>query len=307
MSQDYLSELTFLSKLHQRSRLAKDLETVLTDSLTVIHAQIQVTKTLGIAWQHHIDTYPHQEARAGEQVLLINRFLRTGSVTREIMWSWTQRLLFIDSLYQIKVDSGQIPACKRKEWLENGTDHSTYAQDKLDQYVAAIEAQLAKAEKRLNDEKCGEQLPKETAAEEQAMKMEVERMEDSPAENLPAATDDEYLDRFVEENKEMEEDEDCSVEQIEHGDHPSDEDAPGPSHRHKSENWERDVQQLKFSLDLLPRRKLNKVPSSGRPNQRQQTIDARLTQLEGTLHTMICFVLHAERYPAAPEPRNDAN
>ncbi|KAK6062179.1 hypothetical protein COOONC_00151 [Cooperia oncophora] len=159
-----------------------------------------------------------------------------------------------DSLTVIMVDSEKIPAYKRKEWLENGTDHSTKAEDvfsavtehmqKLDQYVAAIEAELAKAERRLKDEKCWEQF-KRTVTEGQAKKMEVEKMDADPpppAESLPSnpemqAVTDEYLDRLIRENKGMEEEEDCRVDQKEHYDRPSDEDAPGPSHRQKSENW----------------------------------------------------------------------
>ncbi|KAK5972496.1 hypothetical protein GCK32_002276 [Trichostrongylus colubriformis] len=163
MSMNYLSEMSFLSNLHLDSISADLIEKDLANSLREIHGHIKVTKTLGVSLQHNSDEKVTQEARAGEQVLLINRFLRTASITKEAMWGWTQRFLALDSFYQKMVDSGYFPARKREEWLEDGTEYDTHAQDlipilhenmrKLDQYVEALEKELAIAENRLLKER----------------------------------------------------------------------------------------------------------------------------------------------------------
>ncbi|KAK6031840.1 hypothetical protein OSTOST_01995 [Ostertagia ostertagi] len=84
---------------HQSSASATTLEKDQANSLRMVHGQIKVTKTFGVSWQHHLEQKSIQEAPAGEQVLLISKFLRTALITRELLWSWTQRFLMFDSLY----------------------------------------------------------------------------------------------------------------------------------------------------------------------------------------------------------------
>ncbi|VDO56678.1 unnamed protein product [Haemonchus placei] len=97
MSTDYLSEMSFLSNLYIDQTSAEMLEKDLANSLREIHAQIKVVKTLGAALKHHLDDKILEGARAGEQVLLIDRFLRTALVAREPMWGWGKRFLTVDS------------------------------------------------------------------------------------------------------------------------------------------------------------------------------------------------------------------
>ncbi|KAK5977470.1 hypothetical protein GCK32_009399 [Trichostrongylus colubriformis] len=119
MSTDYSSEMLFLTNLQLDSISAELLESDLTNSLEEIHSQIKATKILQVAWQHHIDEKIVDEAPAGEQVLLIDRFLRTAPITREAMLRWTQRFLMIDAIFQMRTDTGHVPAKKKgmvREW-----------------------------------------------------------------------------------------------------------------------------------------------------------------------------------------------
>ncbi|KAK5971115.1 hypothetical protein GCK32_012502 [Trichostrongylus colubriformis] len=208
MSMNYLSEMSFLSNLHLDSISADLIEKDLANSLREIHGHIKVTKTLGVSLQHNSDEKVTQEARAGEQVLLINRFLRTASITKEAMWGWTQRFLALDSFYQKMVDSGYFPARKREEWLEDGTEYDTHAQDlipilhesmrKLDQYVEALEKELAIAENRLLKERYWHA--------DMVVAIEKASGEEKRSETKSEAlTDDEYLDRLIQENRAEEE------------------------------------------------------------------------------------------------------
>ncbi|KAK5970963.1 hypothetical protein GCK32_012130 [Trichostrongylus colubriformis] len=107
-----------------------------------------------------------------------------------------------------RTDCGSVPARKRKEWLENGTEHDTYATSlipvvkenlqKLDRYLVAIEGELAKAEKSYQVERIFwadfAQVIKQTNSEEK------EREE----AKMEVLTDDEYLDRLIDETCEEE-------------------------------------------------------------------------------------------------------
>ncbi|XGW25891.1 hypothetical protein V3C99_006917 [Haemonchus contortus] len=249
------------------------LEKDLANSLREIHAQIKVAKTLGIALKHHLDDKVLEGARAGEQVLLINRFLRTALVARESMWGYTQRFLTVDSLYQRMADSGDLPTWKRTKWLEDGTDHDTRAKDlipiihghmkTLVQHIEVIEKELAKAENRLQMER-GEQ------ASTEIMVREMIREEEEREKTL---TDDEYMDRLIEENSEEEgkwDDEDSEIQN-------SNEE---PCRMTPESEWarlEKTLRELEYAHQYLPQRKIRWAS----PNKRS---DVRCTFCASVWH-----------------------
>ncbi|VDO56680.1 unnamed protein product [Haemonchus placei] len=112
-------------------------------------------------------------------------------------------------------DSGDLPAWKRTKWLEDGTDHDAHARGlipiiygymkTLDQHIAVIEKELAKAKNRL-------QMENSEQASTEVIFREMIRKEEEREKTL---TDDAYMDLLIEENSKEEgkwDDEDGAIQ-----------------------------------------------------------------------------------------------
>ncbi|KAL6742345.1 hypothetical protein Aduo_015502 [Ancylostoma duodenale] len=149
---EYGRDFDHISSLLDPATPTQTIEREIGKEICNISPQIKMAKTLHTGWSHHIIQHTCSEAGTGEQVLLINRFLRTGSVAREKLICYTQHYLLLDSFLRQKDSPKSYYINIKAKIIQNTVEKEL---KRLDSNIADIECELDQAALKVTDERTG--------------------------------------------------------------------------------------------------------------------------------------------------------
>ncbi|EYC02070.1 hypothetical protein Y032_0102g3465 [Ancylostoma ceylanicum] len=229
----YKKDFLFLTTLRDDD-VIDDIEKDMIETMKEIRQQIKVSHALDAEWtlndwrREEPETSQDDSSLPGgsEHMLIVNRFLRTASVTKEKLLRFTQRYLLFDTIYAILVKYDEVSSATRTNFAEAMKFREERVKikkelKKLDKNIDKMSQELGLAEKRVMDEK-GEiaQFHQEERLLVQEFNSKIKGMEDrlesfmfssadqlrEPISQVEALPDEEYMAKLVDEVRDVEED-----------------------------------------------------------------------------------------------------
>ncbi|VDL66090.1 unnamed protein product, partial [Nippostrongylus brasiliensis] len=288
-------DFQYLANIHKGlspDKLERDMKRTLKE----IHQYIKVSTTLDVNWTHHLYNTTCVPIGDGEMALIVNRFLRTASETKEKLQGLMQRYALFDSMYMSLGKCDEINQRRRTDWCQEDdvkVDHLIAIVVKeiavLERNIRNIEHELGKAEKRINDNgqrgnilvdnpfdrklqemkgRIAELEFELEAAKRNAAKRAVSSTDDGLSCKVQVLSDDDYMAQLIEEtsgpNEEIA-DEDLSTDtQTKDGDKMgindnNDRGEKNENNSDKESNIQEDLHEMEMCLYRLPKRKIGRV------------------------------------------------
>ncbi|KAK6762074.1 hypothetical protein RB195_022973 [Necator americanus] len=151
-SSNYTKEFESITRLCGPATPTQTIGTEIGKTISNIYGQVKVAGTLDNGWKHHIIQHTCSEAGAGEQVFLINRFLRTASVTKEKLINFTKGYFYLDGLLRNKSTQKSALNKIRGKNIQKKVEKEL---ERLDKNIADMEVELDLVAKQISEERRG--------------------------------------------------------------------------------------------------------------------------------------------------------
>ncbi|KAL6729885.1 hypothetical protein Aduo_000897 [Ancylostoma duodenale] len=162
-SEDHKKGFLFLTTLRDDD-VIDDVEKDMIKTMNEIRQQIKVShaleaeRTLNDWRREEPETHDSSLPGGREHMLVVNRFLRTATVTREKLLRLTQRYLRFDTIFAILVKYDEVSSTTRTNFVETMNFREERVKiekelEKLDKNIIRMSRELGIAERRVKDEK----------------------------------------------------------------------------------------------------------------------------------------------------------